>query len=193
MTAHTQPDIYDLLAEDETKPARTTREACPRCRRVHIYADVIPSGSRFVLHPESWRAAYDGAPSRGTREQADEDMCSHHAEGELVTLGYRLPAAVPDEPPRGGWVRGITSMTPPTVRCEKCGATSTHPRSLLLAIRQGGFTFNPRRPDDRRRLCGTCAWDEWPEERFGDYGTPIPRPAPITTGTTTTPITTKET
>lgn len=86
-----------------------------------------------------------------------------------------------EQQPRSGWVRGITSMTPPTVQCEKCSATSSHERSLLLAIRRGGFAFNPRRPDDPRRLCGTCAWDEWPEERTGDYGTPVPRPEPMRT------------
>lgn len=85
---HTQPDIYDLLAEaqaDGTRKHKQMPPVCPRCRHPHLKADVIPSGSRFALHPQTWRAANDGAPSRGTREQAAQDMCDHHADPAPIT------------------------------------------------------------------------------------------------------------
>ena len=91
-----------------------------------------------------------------------------------------------DQPPmRGPWphfidgvpARGIVSMTPPTVRCDGCGAESTHPKSVHIAVVCGGYLFRlPRYGEDPRRLCPTCRWDEWPEHRISDMGHAIPRP-----------------
>lgn len=75
MIEGTQPDIYDLLAEADT-PKRT---ACPRCGHRHsIGGDTTVAGSRFT-RPTAYRARYDGAPTRATREQAIQDMCDHRA------------------------------------------------------------------------------------------------------------------
>jgi len=95
-----------------------------------------------------------------------------------------------DQPPmRGPWphfvngvpARGIVSMNPPTVRCDACGRESSHPTSIHLAVIGSGMYFNPKRVaslvnPDHRRLCKTCAWDEWPEKRVDDYGRSLPRP-----------------
>lgn len=71
-----QPDVFDLLAEqDETQTRR--RSPCPLCGRFHSAADTTVSGSRFI-RPTAYRATYPGAPSRPTREAAQQDMCDHH-------------------------------------------------------------------------------------------------------------------
>lgn len=63
-----------LPAPDEVE----ARTRCPRCGRVHSAADTTVAGSRFV-RPTAYRATYPDAPSRPTRQAAQQDMCSHHA------------------------------------------------------------------------------------------------------------------
>lgn len=52
-------------------------------------------------------------------------------------------------------------MDPPTVQCDGCGATRSHPR-LSYAVILSGIIFNRRHPG--RRLCVNCrkteGWDE---------------------------------
>lgn len=71
-----QPDVFDLLAEGD-EPREPRRALCPRCGRVHSAGDTTVSGSRFT-RPTAYRATYPGAPSRPTREAAQQDMCDHH-------------------------------------------------------------------------------------------------------------------
>jgi hypothetical protein len=103
------------------------------------------------------------------------------------------------QPTRGPWphfidgvpAHGITSMTPPTVRCDGCGTESSHPTSIHLAVLLDGMYFRQQRYGaDPRRLCRACAWDAWPEKRTSDHGTPIPRPTATEAARTT--HTTKE-
>lgn len=70
-----QPDVFDLLAEQE---APSPRAACEHCGRFHSAADTTVAGSRFV-RPPAYRGTYPGAPSRPTRQAAQQDMCHHRA------------------------------------------------------------------------------------------------------------------
>ena len=66
----------------------------------------------------------------------------------MAQLAFPL---LPDLP---GKVHGIVSLDPPTVQCDGCGYTFSHPR-LAIAVMCGGIEFNPRRPSDGR-LCKAC-------------------------------------
>lgn len=61
-----------------------------------------------------------------------------------------MTALLPDLP---GKVHGIVSLDPPTVQCDGCGATHSHPR-LTYAVLLSGITFHHKRPG--RRLCADC-------------------------------------
>lgn len=62
---------------DVIRPAR-----CPRCSRIHTSQDVRLSGTRFGAgsRPPAYRAMFDGAPSRPTRQAAMQDMCDRYAQ-----------------------------------------------------------------------------------------------------------------
>jgi len=64
---------------------------------------------------------------------------------------------LPDVP---GLVHGIVSLDPPTIQCDGCGKTYSHPK-VGLAVILSGIRFKPRRIDrygDRRRMCDEC-WE----------------------------------
>lgn len=75
-----QPDIFDLLAEEEapTEPAHETRPICPRCDHLHCPSDAYSIG-RFSPTPTRYRANYPNAPIRDTRAQAADDLCNYRA------------------------------------------------------------------------------------------------------------------
>ena len=50
------------------------------------------------------------------------------------------------------------------VTCDGCGHFAEGPRVALLVL-SCGILFNPRRPDDPRRLCHSCAAEAWGADR----------------------------
>lgn len=60
-------------------------------------------------------------------------------------------------------IHGIVSLDPPTVRCDGCGYEATGDRLAFLVI-TCGIEFNPRLPEDHRRLCSACRAVEWGDD-----------------------------
>ncbi len=57
--------------------------------------------------------------------------------------------------PTRALVHGIVSVDPPTIRCDGCGHEATGAKIGLLIL-TCGILFNPRLPQDGRRLCMEC-------------------------------------
>ena len=54
-----------------------TRPPCPRCGHTHSLYTATSAVGRFTGSPR-YRARYDGAPIRDTREEAHQDACDHY-------------------------------------------------------------------------------------------------------------------
>lgn len=56
---------------------RRMKPACPQCGHIHSADWTVAVGRFDPGGVAGYRAAYDGAPLRPTREQAEVDMCQH--------------------------------------------------------------------------------------------------------------------
>lgn len=71
--------FYPCATELALKYHMNRNEPCPTCHRTHE-SDMAQAISRFRSWPSTFRARYDGAPTRARRVEAEQDMCQHWAE-----------------------------------------------------------------------------------------------------------------
>lgn len=66
----------DIIFDDEEKEEAVA--VCERCSYVHDRSMAVCI-NRFSGEPPQYRASYEGAPVRATRDEAEADMCAFRA------------------------------------------------------------------------------------------------------------------
>lgn len=54
-----------------------TKPPCRRCTQVHLTTWTVAVGRFDANGPAGYRATFNGAPLRTTRQQAEQDMCDY--------------------------------------------------------------------------------------------------------------------